>query len=442
MAFEGISEKLQKIFKKLTGRGKLSESDVKESMREIKLALLEADVNFRIVKDFISKVSERAVGSEVLDCLTPGQQVVKIVQEELTSLMGSSVSKIEFGSVKPSVILVCGLQGAGKTTFCGKLSKHLSTAYGKKCLLVACDIYRPAAIEQLRLVGAASETPVFEKGQSDPVQTAAESVSKAKHDFIDVVIIDTAGRLHIDKDMMDELVKISEHVHPAETLLVVDAMTGQDAVNVAKTFDETLPLTGIVLSKLDGDTRAGAALSVKAVTGKPVKFVSAGEKISDIELFYPDRMASRILGMGDILSLIEKAEKNFNQEKAVQLTKKIRNDEFTLEDFMDQMDQMKNMGSLSDILKMIPGASNLQNMAIDEKALSHTKAIIQSMTVKERQNPDILNASRRRRIARGCGMEVQDVNRLINQFTSMKKMMKQFGNKKFKGKFRGFPVGF
>ena len=443
MAFEGISGKLQGIFKKLTGRGKLSEKDVRDVMREIKLALLEADVNFLVVKDFVKAVTERAVGQEVLESLTPGQQVVKIVNEELTRLMGQTSAKLEFGSQKPAVILMAGLQGAGKTTMCGKLGLYLKKQYNKKALLVGCDIYRPAAIEQLKVVGAKAELPVFERGQADPVETSKLAVEKAKHDFLDVVIVDTAGRLHIDGDMMEELSRIRDAVNPSEVLLVVDAMTGQDAVNVAKTFDETIALTGVVLTKLDGDTRGGAALSVRAVTGKPIKFAGVGEKLTDLEVFHPDRMASRILGMGDVLSLIEKAEAAFDQKKALEMQAKMKTASFTLEDFLDQMQQMKSMGSMQDLLKMLPGGAQLGNVEIDEKAMAHTEAIIRSMTPKERNNPDILNASRRKRIAAGSGTSVMEVNRLINQFNASKKLMKQMtGNRMLKrGRRGGFPFG-
>ena len=446
MAFEGISEKLQTVFKKLTGRGKLSEKDVSEAMREIKLALLEADVNFLVVKEFVKRVSERAVGHEVLDSLTPGQQVIGIVNEELTRLMGGENAKLDFGSAKPGVILMAGLQGAGKTTMCGKLGALLQKQQGKSPLLVACDIYRPAAITQLQVVGEKVNLPVFERGTQDPVKTAKEAVAEAQRTFKDVVILDTAGRLHIDGDMMEELKRIVEAVHPAEVLLVVDAMTGQDAVNVAKTFDETIPLTGVILTKLDGDTRGGAALSVRQVTGKPIKFAGVGEKLSDIEPFHPDRMASRILGMGDVLSLIEKAQSAFDEKKAAELVTKMKTDAFTLDDFLDQMEQMQSMGSMEDIVKMIPGMnqSQVKDVQIDEKAMEHTKAIIRSMTKKERTNPDILTASRRKRIAKGSGTSVQEVNRLMNQFNASRQMMKQLSGGKFKkrGKRGGFPFGF
>ena len=445
MAFEGISSKLQNVFKKLTGKGRLSERDVKDAMREIKLALLEADVNFLVVKDFVKRVEARAVGQDVLESLTPGQMVIKIVNEELTELMGSTNAKLDFGPKKPAVILMAGLQGAGKTTMCGKLSVLLKKQYGKAPMLCACDIYRPAAIEQLKVVGGKAEVPVYEHGTQDPVLTVNEAIAEARRTFKDVLIVDTAGRLHIDEDMMTELKRIREAADPCEILLTVDAMTGQDAVNVAKAFDEAVPLTGVVLTKLDGDTRGGAALSVRAVTGKPIKFAGIGEKLTDLEVFHPDRMASRILGMGDMLTLIEKAEAAFDQKKAAELEKKMRTDSFTLDDFLDQMEQMKDMGSMEDILKMIPGmGGKLSGLEVDEKAMGRTKAIIQAMTPKERANPDILNASRRRRIARGSGTTIQDVNRLMNQFEASRKMMKQMTGgafRKNKKKRNGFPFG-
>jgi signal recognition particle subunit SRP54 len=444
MAFEGVSSKLQAIFKRLNGRGKLTEADVNEAMREIKLALLEADVNFLVVKDFIKIVSARAVGSEVLESLTPGQQVIKIVNEELTRLMGGENARLDFGTQKPAVILMAGLQGAGKTTMCGKLGAYIKKQYGKQPLLAACDIYRPAAIQQLQIVGEKLELPVFERGTQDPVLTAKQAVEEAKRLFLDVVIVDTAGRLHIDGDMMEELKRIRDAVKPAEILLVVDAMTGQDAVNVAKTFHETVALTGVILTKLDGDTRGGAALSVRQVTGKPIKFAGIGEKLTDIEPFYPDRMASRILGMGDMLTLIEKAQANFDERKAVEMAEKMKTNSFTLDDFLDQMEQVRSMGSMEDILKMIPGmdAGKLGGAQIDEKQMGRTKAIIQSMTKAERANPDILNASRRKRVARGSGTSVQEVNRLINQFNASRQMMKQMSGRMKKGKRGGFPFGF
>ncbi|HWP21817.1 MAG TPA: signal recognition particle protein [Candidatus Cryosericum sp.] len=444
MAFEGVSSKLQAIFKRLNGRGKLTEADVNEAMREIKLALLEADVNFLVVKDFIKIVSARAVGSEVLESLTPGQQVIKIVNEELTRLMGGENAKLDFGTQKPAVILMAGLQGAGKTTMCGKLGAYIKKQYGKQPLLAACDIYRPAAIQQLQIVGEKLGLPVFERGTQDPVLTAKQAVEEAKRLFLDVVIVDTAGRLHIDGDMMEELKRIRDAVKPAEILLVVDAMTGQDAVNVAKTFHDTVALTGVILTKLDGDTRGGAALSVRQVTGKPIKFAGIGEKLTDIEPFYPDRMASRILGMGDMLTLIEKAQANFDEKKAAEMAEKMKSNSFTLDDFLEQMEQVRSMGSMEDILKMIPGmdASKLGGAQIDEKQMGRTKAIIQSMTKAERANPDILNASRRKRVARGSGTSVQEVNRLINQFNASRQMMKQMSGRMKKGKRGGFPFGF
>ena len=448
MAFEGLSSKLQTVFKKLSGKGKLNEMDVKEAMREVKLALLEADVNFTVVKGFVNAVTERAVGAEVLESLTPGQQVIKIVNEEMTKLMGGTNAKVEFGSQTPSVILLAGLQGAGKTTMAGKLAAYLAKQYGKSPLLVACDIYRPAAIKQLQVVGEKVGVPVFERGQNDPVETAKLGIEYARRNLKDLVIIDTAGRLHIDGDMMAEIAAVKEAVNPSEILLVIDAMTGQDAVNVAKAFNETLELTGVIVTKLDGDTRGGAALSVKAVTGKPIKFSGTGEKLTDIEPFHPDRMASRILGMGDVLTLIEKAQTAFDEKKALELEAKLRKDEFTLEDYLDQFEQMKNMGSMQDILGMIPGmdASKLGNVEIDEKQMARTQAIIRAMTPQERRRPDILNASRRKRIARGSGTSIQEVNRLLNQYEASRKMMKQLTNMGKGGKFKKgkkrFPFGF
>ena len=448
MAFEGLSEKLQSVFKKLSGRGKLNEKDVKEALREVKLALLEADVNFAVVKRFIASVTERAVGAEVLESLTPGQQIIKIVNEELTALMGGANAKLELGSKNPAVVLLCGLQGAGKTTMAGKLGAYLKKQFGKSPLLAACDIYRPAAIRQLQVVGEKLGLPVFEKGQQDPVETAKEAVEYARSHMQDIVLVDTAGRLHIDEGMMEEIAAIRDALAPAEILLVVDAMTGQDAVNVAKSFDEKLGLTGVILTKLDGDTRGGAALSVRSVTGKPIKFCGVGEKLTDIEPFYPDRMASRILGMGDMLTLIEKAQTAFDEKKAAELANKIKTNEFTLEDFMEQMEQMQSMGSMEDILAMMPGMGNMKlgNVQIDEKQTGRMLAIIKSMTPEERRRPDLLNASRRRRIAAGSGNSVQEVNRLLNQFETTRKMMRQLSGGKLgkmkKGR-RGFnPFGF
>lgn len=434
MAFEGLSDKLQNIFKKLSGRGKLSAADIKAAMREIKLALLEADVNFLVVKKFIASVSEKCMGAEVLESLTPGQQVIKIVRDEMISVLGDKLADIKFSSKPPTTILMAGLQGAGKTTMCGKLAMHLKKK-GKKPLLVACDIYRPAAIDQLKVVGGQADVPVFSMGQDKPVRIYKESLKEAFKYGCDVVIIDTAGRLHIDEDMMSELKELKEYANPQETLLVIDAMTGQDAVNAAKAFNETVELTGVIITKIDGDTRGGAALSVKDVTGKPIKFVGTGEKLTDIEPFYPDRMASRILGMGDVLTLIEKAEASFDEKKAAELERKIKKAEFTLNDFLEQMEQMKSMGNINDIIGMMPGAGKLSGLTVDEKQLAHTKAIIQSMTMKERENPGILNASRRKRIAAGSGTSVQEVNRLMNQFEQMRKMLKQFSGGAKKRKF-------
>ena len=441
MAFDGLASKLQNIFKKLGNKGKLTEKEVKEALREVKLALLEADVNYTVVKKFVNQVSERAVGSEVLESLTPAQQVIKIVNEELTKLMGGSAAKLDYGSKKPSVFLLSGLQGAGKTTMAGKLAAYLKKHQSKDTLLVACDIYRPAAIEQLKVVGERAGVKVFERGQSDPVETAKLAIEYAERSFIDVVIIDTAGRLHIDEAMMDEIAAVKQATNPSEVLLVVDAMTGQDAVNVAKSFHEKLGLTGVILTKLDGDTRGGAALSVREVTGQPIKFSGTGEKLTDIEVFHPDRMASRILGMGDMLSLIEKAEQAFDEKKALELTNKIRKDEFTLDDFLEQFEQVKNMGSLEELVGMIPGlkADKLKDAQVDTKAIGRMEAIIKSMTPAERAKPDMLNASRKRRVANGSGTTVQEVNRLLNQFESTCQMMRKLtgGRIKKKGK-KGF----
>lgn len=427
MIFEGLSEKLQSTFKKLKGKGKLSEKDVKSAMREVKLALLEADVNYKVVKDFTKKVIERTVGHEVLESLTPGQQVIKIVNEELTELMGTTQSKITFSSKPPTVIMLVGLQGAGKTTTGGKLGDQLKKL-GKRPVLVACDVYRPAAIKQLHVVGEKLDIPVFSMGDKiSPVNIAKAGIEHAKKYGNDVVIIDTAGRLHIDEKLMTELKDIKSEVTPHEIMLVVDAMTGQDAVNVAETFDTELGVDGIILTKLDGDTRGGAALSVRAVTGKPIKYIGVGEKLTDLEPFHPDRLASRILGMGDVLSLIEKAQASFDENKLKNLEKKIKTQDFNLEDFLDQLEQMKNMGPLSSILEMMPGMNNkqLKNLSVDEKELVHIEAIIQSMTAEERKNPSIIKGSRRKRIAKGSGTSVQAVNKLLKQFQQTKKMMKQ-----------------
>ena len=438
MAFEGLAEKLQGVFKKLSGKGKLNEKDVKEAMREVKLALLEADVNFHVVRDFVKSVSERAVGNEVLESLTPAQQVIKIVNEEMTALMGSEQAKLDVSSKPPTVYMMVGLQGAGKTTMTGKLAAYLKKNNGKKPLLVACDIYRPAAIKQLQVVGEKAGVPVFERGQDDPVQTAKEAIELAQRNGYDPVIVDTAGRLHIDQDMMQELVQMKEVVHPTEILLVVDAMTGQDAVNVAEEFNGLLDITGVILTKLDGDTRGGAAISVRAITGKPIKFSGTGEKLDAIEPFYPDRMASRILGMGDVLSLIEKAQENFDEKQSKELMKKMQQNRFTFEDFLNQMQQIKNMGPIQDMLKMLPGMNKMGNIDVDDRAMAQTEAIILSMTKQERNHPDIINGSRRKRIAAGSGVSVQAVNRLLKQFESMRKMMKQMnGMGKKKKRFGG-----
>ena len=446
MAFEGLTEKLSAAFKKLRGKGRLSEADVKESMREIRLALLEADVSYKVVKDFIKRVTERAVGADVLESLTPAQMIVKIVNEELTALMGSDNQKIRMASQPPTVVMMVGLQGAGKTTNTGKLA-GLFKKQGKNPLLCACDIYRPAAIRQLQVVGSQVGVPVFEMGQTNPVDVAKAAIAHAVRHGNDMVFLDTAGRLHVDEALMDELKNIKAAVKPNEILLVVDAMTGQDAVNAAQTFNDYLDIDGVILSKLDGDARGGAALSVKAVTGKPIKFIGVGEKLDQIEPFHPGRMASRILGMGDMLTLIEKAEAAFDQKKAEELEKKLRTNKFTLADFYDQLVQLKGMGSLEDIAGMMPGMNMgaLKGAAVDEKALSRTEAIIQSMTPYERENPAVLNHSRKRRIAAGSGVKVEDINRLLKQFDMMNQMIKQFSgpgaSKKMKrmGKLGGFP---
>jgi signal recognition particle subunit SRP54 len=448
MAFESLSEKLSAAFKKLRGKGRLSEADVKEAMREVRLALLEADVSYKIVKDFVKKVTERAVGADVLESLSPAQMVVKIVNEELIALMGSESVKINIGSTNPSVVMLVGLQGAGKTTNGAKLAAYMRKQ-GKRPLLVACDVYRPAAIKQLETVGAQLDIPVFQMGQGDPVEIAKAGIAHAKKYGNDLVFLDTAGRLHIDEQLMDELKRIKEQTQPAEIMLVVDAMTGQDAVNAATAFDQALGIDGIMLTKLDGDARGGAALSVKAVTGKPIKFAGTGEKLDQIEVFHPDRMASRILGMGDVLTLIEKAEQSLDEKKAKELEEKLRANKFTLADFYDQLVQLKSMGSVQDILAMVPGvdAKALSGAAVDESAMARTEAIILSMTPKERENPGIIGNSRKKRIAAGSGTDVVDVNRLLKQFEAMQKMMKQvngMGGKKLKrmqkmGGRGGFP---
>ena len=433
MAFEGLSEKLNAVFKSLKGKGRLTEADVRTGMREVRLALLEADVSYKVVKDFVAQVTERCVGSDVLDSLTPAQQIIKIVNEELTKLMGSTNARLNTANRGPTVVMMVGLQGAGKTTNGAKLASLMRRQFGKRPLLAACDVYRPAAINQLQVVGKQLDIPVFEMGQIDPVTIAREAVKYAADHGNDMVFLDTAGRLHIDEALMDELAEVKAAVRPQEILLVVDAMTGQDAVTVADTFNKKLALDGVILTKLDGDTRGGAALSVRAVTGKPIKFCGISEKMDGIEPFYPDRMASRILGMGDMLSLIEKAQESFDDAAAAKLEKKARNATFDLEDYLEQMQQMKKMGSMKDMLNMLPGmAGKLKDVEIDESALKKPEAIIRSMTLKERRNPDILNASRRRRIAAGAGVTVQDVNQLVRQFEQAKQMMKQMmGSNKF-----------
>ena len=442
MAFEGLTEKLSNAFKKLRGKGRLSEADVKESMREIRLALLEADVNYKVVKDFIKKTTGRCVGTDVLESLTPAQMIVKIVNEELTALMGSENQKLKIASQPPTVVMLVGLQGAGKTTNGAKLA-GLFKKQNKNPLLAACDIYRPAAIKQLQVVGEQLGIPVFEMGQTNPVDIAKAAVAHAVRHGNDMVFLDTAGRLHVDEALMDELKAIKEAVKPDEILLVVDAMTGQDAVSAAKTFDEYLDITGVMLSKLDGDARGGAALSIKAVTGKPIKFIGTGEKLDQIEPFHPGRMASRILGMGDMLTLIEKAEAAFDAKKAAELEQKMRANKFTLADFYDQLLQIRKMGPMQDLLGMIPGMGSMKNVQVDESALGRVEAIILSMTPYERENPACLNSSRKRRIALGCGQKVEDVNRLLKQFDQMQQLMKQMNGKgkkrKLPGKMGGFP---
>jgi signal recognition particle subunit SRP54 len=433
MIFSNLAEKLQDTFDKLRGKGKLTEKDVKSALKEVKMALLEADVNYKVVKDFVKKIEERAVGKEVMESLTPAQHVIKIVNEELQELMGGSQEEIEISPDPPTIIMMVGLQGSGKTTSAGKLARMFKNN-GKSPLLAAADVYRPAAIRQLQVLGERLEIPVFSMGEdSDPVDIAKGSISYAASHNCDTIILDTAGRLHIDQEMMQELESIKETVDPDEILLVVDAMTGQDAVNVADNFDERLDVDGIVLTKMDGDARGGAALSIKAVTGKPIKFAGTGEKLADLEKFHPDRMASRILGMGDVLSLIEKAEKNIDKEKAAELEEKMRKNQFTLEDFMEQMEQVRNMGPMDELLGMLPGmggAKQLKNMQFDEKQLDHIEAIISSMTPEERRDPDVINGSRRKRIAQGSGTKIQDVNRLLKQFRQTKKMMKQLNSGK------------
>ena len=446
MAFEGLTEKLSSAFKKLRGKGRLTEADVKEAMREIRLALLEADVSYKVVKDFIRRVTDKAVGTEVLESLTASQAIIKIVDQELIALMGGDTTKISIASQPPTIVMMVGLQGAGKTTNAAKLAGLMRKQNGKRPLLVACDVYRPAAIDQLEVVGGQLGIPVFQMGQTDPVAIAQAAIEHAKRHGNDMVFLDTAGRLHVDEALMQELQNIKDAVHPTEILLVVDAMIGQDAVNAAKTFDEALDIDGVVLTKLDGDARGGAALSIKAVTGKPIKFIGTGEKLENIEVFHPDRMASRILGMGDMLTLIEKAEQQFDMQKAQQLAEKLKKNRFTLQDYYDQIVQMKGMGSMEEILGMMPGvnAKALEGATINEKALAHTEAIILSMTPREREDPSILNSSRKKRIAAGCGLQVVDVNRLLKQFDmaqQVTKQMSKMAGKRRKGKFGKLPGG-
>ncbi len=435
MAFEGLSKKLNETFKRLRGKGRLTESDVRAGMREVRLALLEADVSFKVVKDFVAQVTERCVGSDVLDSLTPAQQIVKIVNEELMTLMGGSNAKLNLASKGPTVVMMVGLQGAGKTTNCAKLAGFMRRQYGKRPLLVACDVYRPAAITQLQVVGKQLDIPVFQQGQGDPVKIAQEALKFASDHGHDMVFLDTAGRLHIDENLMDELKNLKASVHPNEILLVVDAMTGQDAVNAATAFDQALGIDGVLLTKLDGDARGGAALSIRATTGKPIKFVGTGEKLDMIEPFHPERMASRILGMGDMLTFIEKAQQQYDEKQAKKLEEKLRKNRLTLTDYLQQMEQLQNMGDLSQIASMLPGniAKGFDPSQIDEKQMAHTKAIILSMTPLERENPQILNASRKRRIAAGCGLQVVDVNRLLKSF----EMLQQLTKSMTKGKMRG-----
>ena len=435
MAFEGLSDKLNGVFKRLRGKGRLTEADVREGMREVRLALLEADVSYKVVKDFVADVTEKCIGTDVLDSLTPAQQIVKIVNQELTALMGGSNAKLTTASKGPTVVMMVGLQGAGKTTNGAKLAGLMRRQFGRRPLLVACDVYRPAAINQLQVVGKQLDIPVFEMGQIDPVTIATEAVKYAADHGHDMVFLDTAGRLHVDEELMDELRNIKAAVKPNEILLVVDAMTGQDAVNAASAFDEALGIDGVILTKLDGDARGGAALSIRAATGKPIKFVGTGEKLDMIEPFHPDRMASRILGMGDMLSFIEKAQANYDEKQAAKLEEKLRKNRFTLQDYYEQLQQIRSMGDLSQLAGMLPGnmGRQLQGATIDEKAMAHTEAIILSMTPLERENPQILNASRKRRIAAGCGLEVVDVNRLLKSFEAMQQLTKAMT----KGKMRG-----
>ncbi len=430
MAFEGLSDRLEAAFSRLKSKGSLSEADVKEAMREVRLALLEADVSYKVAKDFTAAVTERAIGAEVMKSLTPAQMVIKIVNEELTELMGGTHTRLTIAQHPPTIVMMCGLQGSGKTTHSAKIAKRLK-GEGHRPLLVACDVYRPAAIKQLQVVGEQVDVPVFEMGQENPVIIAREAVKLAKDKGYDYVFLDTAGRLHVDAELMEELQNIKAEVHPHEILLVVDSMTGQDAVNVASSFNESVGLDGLVLTKLDGDTRGGAALSARAITGKPIKFVGTGEKLDDLDIFHPDRMASRILGMGDVLSLIEKAEQQFDEEKAMELERKIRKNKFDLNDLLDNLQQVRKLGPMQDLLGMIPGiGKKAKDIEVDEKQFDRIQAIIQSMTPAERENPDIINPSRKRRIAAGCGQQVEDVNRLLSQYRQMQKMFKQLNGKK------------
>ena len=444
MAFEGLTTKISSAFKGLRSKGRLTEGDIKDAMREIRMALLEADVNFKVTKDFIKAVTEKATDTEILESLSPAQQVIKIVNEELTALLGGQTTRLTIAPNPPTIVMMVGLQGAGKTTNCAKLASLLRRQQQRRPLLVACDVYRPAAIEQLGVVGRQLDIKVYDEGQGDPVEIAQHSVDFARRNGFDLVFLDTAGRLHIDEKLMDELKRIKAAVKPTEILLVVDAMTGQDAVTVSQTFDEALGIDGVLMSKLDGDARGGAALSVKAVTGKPIKFIGTGEKLGDIEPFHPDRMASRILGMGDVLTLIEKAQQNIDQKQAASAAKRLMSGKLTLTDFYDQLQQMKKMGSMEEMLGMLPGvdAKALAGAKVDEKQMAHTEAIIQSMTPKERDNPSIINFSRKKRIARGCGLTVEAVNKLLKQFEAMQKMTRQLSGMargKGKKKRRGFP---
>ena len=436
MAFEGLSDKLENAFQRLRSKGSLTEADVRDAMREVRLALLEADVNYKVAREFTNKVTERAIGAQVMESLTPAQMVIKIVNEELVELMGGTRTRLNTAPHPPTIVMMCGLQGAGKTTHCAKLALMLKKQ-GSHPLLAACDVYRPAAIKQLQVVGEQAGVPVFEMGQQNPVDIAREAVKYAKDHGNDYVFLDTAGRLHVDEALMDELKNIKAEVHPHEIMLVVDAMLGQDAVNVATAFNDALGIDGLMLTKLDGDTRGGAALSARAVTGKPIKFIGVGEKLEDLDVFHPDRMASRILGMGDMLSLIEKAEQKLDEKKAAELEEKLRHNKFDLNDLLDQIDQINRLGSIRDLLGMIPGIGNkIRDVEIDEHQFDKVKAIIYSMTPKERENPDIINPSRKRRIAAGCGKDVEDVNRLLAQYRQMRKMFRQMNGRTSKKQMR------